>query len=842
MLLFCAVCFLQPTIAQRITRQYNNVSFSAALKDLNAAQDKYAINFVYDELEDFKVSKSIRNMSVPDAIQQLIGFYPIKMTQMNNVLVVECTQKTPTKMIGRIVDTRRRPVDFANVALLNVRDSSFITGGVTNENGQFVIPCEARKAIVKVSCVGYQTAYHTYDTGKIGAITLREATMHLQKLVVKANRPIFKDKGDVITADIEHSVLSQSGTFDKMMNQIPFVSGSDGSYQVFGRGEAQIYINGHKLYNANELQLLGADKIKKVEVVTNPGAKYAADVKAVIKVYTKDNPNGLGGNVMTYMQYGRKFSNFENASVVYNHDKLQVMGGMSFSHTKRMEYAQDNSQILQDGIKQYGDSVRIDFAGTVVNANVGVNYNYSHSNHIGFNTTATVSRMSNDVDIANLYHAIDHIRDFETSAHNRATYKPFGWVLNTYWNSSIRQTRMELTHDLVIGRRRELFDYAEASLSSVATDGVMNYLMSSTIIDLNTKVSSWLSLNYGAELTYSREKQHFGFEEENISTDMQNTGDERKQMLSAAYASMNVHLNKWTLDAGLRYEYTSEKHIKGEGENDGRNRQYHDVFPSLNISVQPAPMANISIGYHAGVKRPSYALLNNNLQYNSRYQYVQGNSQLKAEYTHSLNFLASYRNLRLIGSVEFIKNAIMVTRSIYSDAKGIVLSRSENMPSFHRYSIGVNWWRKFGVYTPYLELNYSQQDFRYAYLGEERTFDHPFISFKVHHTFALPKNITIMAFVDFIGDKYTMFRNHTHRWSTQMSLSKMFAKGWDVQLSANNLFCSGKFLSATYCDWIKDETFNDSDYRNVSLMVSYNFNYKQKKHNARVKSSEINRF
>ena len=70
----CAICFLQPAIAQRITRQYNNVSFSAALKDLNAAQDKYAINFVYDELEDFKVSKSIRNMSVPDAILQLIGF------------------------------------------------------------------------------------------------------------------------------------------------------------------------------------------------------------------------------------------------------------------------------------------------------------------------------------------------------------------------------------------------------------------------------------------------------------------------------------------------------------------------------------------------------------------------------------------------------------------------------------------------------------------------------------------------------------------------------------------------------------------------------------------------
>ena len=124
--------------AQRITRQYNNVSFSAALKDLNARQDKYVINFVYDELEDFRVTKSIRNQSVPDAIMQLIGFYPIKMTQMDNIIVVECTQKASAKMIGRIVDKHSRPVDFANVALLNVSDSCLITGGVTNENGHII--------------------------------------------------------------------------------------------------------------------------------------------------------------------------------------------------------------------------------------------------------------------------------------------------------------------------------------------------------------------------------------------------------------------------------------------------------------------------------------------------------------------------------------------------------------------------------------------------------------------------------------------------------------------------------------------------------------------------------
>ena len=127
--------------AQRINRQYNNISISAALKDLNAAQDKYAINFVYNELEDFKVTKNINNMSVPDAVQQLIGFYPIKMTQVENTLIVECTQKASNKMTGRILDSQHRPIDFANVALLNLSDSTFITGGVTNENGLFVIPC-----------------------------------------------------------------------------------------------------------------------------------------------------------------------------------------------------------------------------------------------------------------------------------------------------------------------------------------------------------------------------------------------------------------------------------------------------------------------------------------------------------------------------------------------------------------------------------------------------------------------------------------------------------------------------------------------------------------------------
>ena len=269
----CAVCFQLPATAQRVTRQYNNVSFSAALKDLNAAQDEYAINFVYDELEDFTVTKNIRNMSVPDAIRQLIGFYPIRMTQMDNVIVVECTRKTSFKMTGRVVGSHQRPIEYANVALLDVGDSTFITGGVTNEDGRFVIPCEAGKAIVRVSCVGYKTAYHTYDTEKIGTVILRESAIHLKGVQVKALRQNIKMGREGIVVDIQGSELGKLGTAADVLREMPRVDvGRDGKVEVFAKGTPLIYVNSRQVRDNKELEQLKSEDIRNVEIITSPGA------------------------------------------------------------------------------------------------------------------------------------------------------------------------------------------------------------------------------------------------------------------------------------------------------------------------------------------------------------------------------------------------------------------------------------------------------------------------------------------------------------------------------------------------------------------------------------------
>lgn len=115
-LFFLLFCVLSMQLsAQRISRSYNNVPMSAVLKQMSSEQSKYVINFIYDELEDFRVTAIVRNQPLPDAIQQLIGFYPIKMTSVSdNVLLVECMQKTNIRYKGRIIDETGSPTEYAN--------------------------------------------------------------------------------------------------------------------------------------------------------------------------------------------------------------------------------------------------------------------------------------------------------------------------------------------------------------------------------------------------------------------------------------------------------------------------------------------------------------------------------------------------------------------------------------------------------------------------------------------------------------------------------------------------------------------------------------------------------
>ena len=120
--------------AQHIPFNYHDRSMSDVLIDLDKASKRYKMGIIYNELEDFTVTQNVKTTNYPDTIRKVIGFYPMQMTVGDSLITVECMRRAERKLIGGLIDNHNLPVEFADIQLLNPKDSSFLCGGVSNAN------------------------------------------------------------------------------------------------------------------------------------------------------------------------------------------------------------------------------------------------------------------------------------------------------------------------------------------------------------------------------------------------------------------------------------------------------------------------------------------------------------------------------------------------------------------------------------------------------------------------------------------------------------------------------------------------------------------------------------
>lgn len=190
-IIFIIVCslVLAGVEAQKISCDYHNMSLSEALRQLNEQSEDYTISFLYNDLEDFRITTSVSRKTVPDAIRQMIGFYPIRMIVEDSEIIVECTHKTDRHLTGTIIDDQGHPVAYANIAILNPADSTLIGGGVSNESGYFAIPYEQPVVLARISYVGYKTVYRLCSHPKAGTIRMRPDNYVIKEWWCKENAP-----------------------------------------------------------------------------------------------------------------------------------------------------------------------------------------------------------------------------------------------------------------------------------------------------------------------------------------------------------------------------------------------------------------------------------------------------------------------------------------------------------------------------------------------------------------------------------------------------------------------------------------------------------------------------
>ena len=185
-LFFCVLAM--SARSQRITQRYENVPLSQALRELNELSRDYEINFLYDELEDFRVTVSLERRSVPEAVRLLVGFYPIRVEVVEHEIYVECPQKSAPRYTGTVVDEQGEPLAYANIALLAPADSTLLTGGMSNDSGVFVIPCEQRPVVARISYVGCKTHFVLCDDTDLGIVRMRSEAVLLDGVQVTAEQ------------------------------------------------------------------------------------------------------------------------------------------------------------------------------------------------------------------------------------------------------------------------------------------------------------------------------------------------------------------------------------------------------------------------------------------------------------------------------------------------------------------------------------------------------------------------------------------------------------------------------------------------------------------------------
>ena len=382
---FSAIIFLLCTFAlamsaQHIQRNYHDRSMSDVLIDLDKASKRYKISFIYNELEDFTVTQNVKTANIPDAIRKVIGFYPMQMTVGDSLITVECIRKSERKLIGRLIDNHNLPVEFANIQLLNPKDSSFLCGGVSNANGDFVIPCQQKQALMKVSFVGYKTICKLVPIARIGNVRMQANAYLLKGVTVEAARVVEKVDRQIIFPTKEQ-VKTASNGYDLLDNlSLPtiIVNRAERKVQSLKGGDVQIRINDVKA-SMQDVLALQPDEVTKVEFINVPGLKYGdSNLDAVINYQVRRRYAGYVSGVST-MQGTKAGFNNSDGYFKYNVKKSEFSINYSFSYrsVEERSYESLGTYHLPTGETLHRNYLGYDSPFLYTTNNVQLGYNLS---------------------------------------------------------------------------------------------------------------------------------------------------------------------------------------------------------------------------------------------------------------------------------------------------------------------------------------------------------------------------------------------------------------------------------------------------------------------------------
>lgn len=824
------LCATTTMYAQRITHEYHNVSLSDALRQLNNESGDYEINFLYNELEDFRITTNVHRKNVPDAIRQMIGFYPIRMSVDGNEITVECVQKTNMRYKGTVVDDTGQPMAYANISLLLPGDSTLLTGGVTNESGLFVIPCNQKNVLARITFVGYKTVYKQCHTTEVGTIRIQPETYTINGVVVTGERPKVQLKGNALVMNVEGTVMERIGTAEDVLSRVPMLSKKGDGYEILGKGIPLIYLNNRKLTDLNELKNVQSDNIKNVEVIQNPGARYDASVNAVIIIHTKRTAGeGLGVELTSWSRKGHGYANNERANLTYRKGGLELFANIFGAYNKRWMQGEFEQTVYADTLWSITDRQKHSIHNPYFEGRMGFNYQLNDQNSFGGfyqNTYDYVKTLSDNTDdlLANgeLY---DHL-------HNNSLSRDEGeprHQVNLYYTGKIGQLSIDFNADYTFRKQTNRTMHEELS-NEYEDRNVNTYALTHSRLfaeKLFVTHPLWKGqIEVGEEYTNTRWNSSF----ENVEGYIGNSDNEQHEQAIAPFMELRQQLGHVQLQAGLRYEHVESNYFVGGQRRDEQCRTYDNLFPSIAVSTG-IKKVQLSASYSKRSVRPAYWQLSSDVIYENRLNWQTGNPYLKPIKYHNFNLMVMWKWLFLTTNFSHCVDPILNSAEILEqDTKvNFVTLKNYNHADWLTITLGAQKNIKLVegvIWTPQYNISLMPTWFKTEFLDKQKSFNHTMLSLQLGNIFTLTHDWLFQA----------DFMMHTHGYQQNvwfdctnpilsLSVSKdFFHRHLNVKLSGNDLFNGGINRFTLYSNRMMFRKKEDNDSRCVTLSLRYRFN------------------
>ncbi len=605
------------------------------------------------------------------------------------------------------------------------------------------------------------------------------------------------------------------------------MTGDDGAFEIFGKGAAKIYVNNREMRDPSELDRINSSDIREVEIVYNPGARYDASVKAIIRIYTvRKVGDGFGFDLRsTYLQ-SENTDLREQLNVNYRKNGLDFFGTLRYVRNAYVQESVLRQTTHVDTIWTQDNQLHTEGLSNALNAVAGINYEFSPKQQAGVKYTLTaypgenrdMGETKSDI-YANgqFYDRLVSIDQKKSEAQPRHRF-------NGYYNGTFGKLNVDFNGDFYYSDQNTRSDINESSEEQddrniLSDNRILNRLLATRTILSHPLWGGTFSL--GNEFTRTHREDDY----QTSNSIIPSSNTEIHDQNLAFFAEYNRATPIGQLTAGLRFENAFWDYYRDGVRDDEVSRSYSQWFPALTYSNQFGNV-QLQMSYSVKTVRPSYWQMSSSVFYANRYTLQSGNPFLKPSTLHDISLMSSWRFLQLAVSWKMEKDIIIQWAEQMEDNPAVTLLAMKNLQKMPSLSAFLTASPRFGIWSPQASVGFNAQRLTMEIRGEQVHMNRPMLIGSFNNSFSLPKGFLLTLDSQFQGKgSQQNFRLTRNMFMVNAGIVKSFFDDkLSLTLKGHDLFHGQRLGVLTYNDRLDIYQYSEFDTRQLELTLRYKFN------------------